>query len=79
MITVLFFGPVAEHAGVSSVQVEFSEQLTLANLRQQLARRFPEAFDLVSLAAVDGCHERDENRWLNDGAEVVFMSKFSGG
>ena len=41
--------------------------------------RYPEAFALVSLMAIDGRHERDAQRPLEDGAEVVFMSRFSGG
>jgi len=82
MITVLFFGPVAERLGASRLQVAYQPGLRLQDLRTQLQARYPEAFALVSLAAVDGEHVRDMNNAsmpLADGCEVVFMSKFSGG
>ena len=79
MINVLFFRPVAERAGISSLCVESSSGLTVAALRDEMAKRYPDAFSLVSLIAVDGHHERNPQRVLDDGAEVVFMSKFSGG
>ena len=79
MIKVLFFGPVAERAGTSALELETSLGFTLGGLRERLTTRYPEAFALVSLMAVDGRHERDAQRPLEDGAEVVFMSRFSGG
>ena len=79
MIRVLFFGPVAERMGASSLDADYAPGMRLADLRAQLAARHPEAFALVSLAAVDGEHARDFALPLNDGAEVVFMSSFSGG
>lgn len=79
MIRVLFFGPVAERVGASRLDVDFVPGMRVADLRAQLAPRYPEAFALVSLAAVDGEHVRDPNLALSEGAEVVFMSKFSGG
>ncbi len=79
MISVLFFGPVAERTGVASLCVEASSGLTVAALRDEMAKRYPDAFALVSLIAVDGHHERNPERVLDDGADVVFMSKFSGG
>jgi molybdopterin converting factor small subunit len=48
-------------------------------LRAQLQPQYPDAFELVSLAAVNGTHFRDMAVPLADGCEVVFMSKFSGG
>ena len=79
MITVLFFGPVAERVGDSRVQVAHQPGMRLQDLRDTLQARYPEAFALVSLAAVDGEHVRDWTTALGDGSEVVFMSKFSGG
>ena len=79
MITVLFFGPVAERVGANRVQVEFQAGMRVRDLRVQLQSRHAEAFALVSLAAVDGEHVRDPSLMLTDGCEVVFMSKFSGG
>ena len=79
MITVLFFGPVAEAVGASRIEIDFVPGLRLDELRAQMQARHPEAFALVSLAAVDGVQVRDPSLQLNDGSEVVFMSKFSGG
>ena len=79
MITVLFFGPVAERLGASHLQVAFRVGMRVQDLRAQLQASYPEAFALVSLAAVDGEHVRDWSLALGDGSEVVFMSKFSGG
>jgi len=79
MIKVLFFGPVAERLGTSSIEVEFSCGLTLQDLRAELQRQYPEAFALVSMTAVDGERASDMKMPLADRAEVVFMSKFSGG
>jgi molybdopterin synthase sulfur carrier subunit len=79
MITVLFFGPVAERVGASRLEVEFQAGMRLQALREQLQVRYPEAFARVSLAAVNGQHERDFSLVLEDRSEVVFMSKFSGG
>lgn len=79
MITVLFFGPVAERVGVSRLAAQHRSGMQLQDLRESLQSQYPEAFALVSLAAVDGEHVRDWTTALADGCEVVFMSKFSGG
>ena len=79
MITVLFFGPVAERVGTSRLQVAHQPGMRLQDLRDSLSAQHAEAFALVSLAAVDGEHVRDMSMPLTDGSEVVFMSKFSGG
>ena len=79
MITVLFFGPVAERLGKSRLEVSHQPGMRLQDVRDQLQADYPEAFALVSLAAVNGQHERDFSVALADHSEVVFMSKFSGG
>jgi molybdopterin converting factor small subunit len=79
MITVLFFGPVAERLGKSRLEVSHQPGMRLQDVRDQLQADYPEAFALVSLAAVNGQHERDFSVALADQSEVVFMSKFSGG
>ena len=79
MIHVLFFGPVADRAGISTLSVDPTPGLSIGALRENLAALYPEAFALVSLIAVNGAHARDLEQVVNDGAEVVFMSKFSGG
>ena len=79
MIAVLFFGPVAERLGKSRLDVDFAPGMSVQGLRDTLQAQYPEAFALVSIAAVDGEHVRDFSRVLEDRSEVVFMSKFSGG
>ena len=79
MITVLFFGPVAERVGKSRLDVAFEPAMRVQDLRDLLQAQYPEAFALVSIAAVDGLHVRDLSVVLEDRSEVVFMSKFSGG
>lgn len=79
MITVLFFGPVAERVGASRLDLEFQSGMRLQDVQALLQPRYPEAFALVTLAAVDGQHVRDRSLPLVDNCEVVFMSKFSGG
>ncbi len=79
MIKVLFFGPVADRVGATMVPAEFREGMRLQDLYSQMQASYPEAFDLVCFTAVNGTHTRDMQLSLQDGSEVVFMSKFSGG
>ncbi len=79
MITVLFFGPVAERVGKGRLDLTFELGMSVQSLRELLQAQDPEAFALVSIAAVDGEHVRDFSLALEDRSEVVFMSKFSGG
>lgn len=79
MIKVLFFGPVAERVGESEVQVPFKTGMRLQDLRAQLQKLHPAAFEIVCFAAVNGEHALDMSLPLAEHSEVVFMSKFSGG
>ena len=79
MIKVLFFGPVAERAGCSSLAVEHRPGRRLQELRDELAAQYAAAFAIVCFVAVDGVQVHDLARPLDDGAEVAFMAKFSGG
>jgi len=80
MITVLFFGPVADRVGDRQIGVPFRDGLCWQDVRDELQPRYPEAFALVSITAVNGERVRDDVRTpLADGAEIVFMSRFSGG
>ena len=79
MIRVLFFGPVAERAGTRQIELPFRANLTWQDVREELQPRYPEAFALVTLVAVDGERAIDAGPALADGAEIVFMSPFSGG
>ncbi len=79
MINVLFFGPVVERTGSAALKIEFMPGMTLQILRDELAEKYPRAFEIVSLAAVNGQHVRDFSIPLIDNSEVTFMAKFSGG
>lgn len=79
MIKVLFFGPVAERAGTAESQVPFRAGMRLQDLHAQLRQQYPAAFEIVCFTAVNGEHALDMALPLDDGSEVVFMSKFSGG
>jgi len=79
MINVLFFGPVVERVGSAALQVEFLPGMRLQDLRDELAAQYPDAFEIVCFAAVDGNHVRDLAMPLADNSEVTFMAKFSGG
>ncbi len=79
MIDVLFFGPVVERTGMRALKVEHRPGMTLMELRDELAAKFPSAFEIVCLFAVDGQHVRDLTMPLADRSEVTFMARFSGG
>ena len=80
MITVLFFGPVADRVGSRQIELPFRDGMCWQDVRDTLQPRHPEAFALVSVTAVNGQRVRDDGRTpLADGAEIVFMSRFSGG
>lgn len=79
MITVLFFGPVAERVGTPRLEIGFQDGMRLQEIRSRLQLQYPEAFALVSMVAVNGAQVREMSVQLPDNSEVVFMSKFSGG
>lgn len=79
MIGVLFFGPVAERIGSSALQIECRAGLRLQDLRDELSAQYPQAFEIVCFAAVNGEQVRDMSLPLADKSEVAFMAKFSGG
>ncbi|MDR2880472.1 MAG: MoaD/ThiS family protein [Azoarcus sp.] len=80
MINVLFFGPVAERAGARQINLDFREGLRWQDVRDTLRARHPEAFEIVSVVAVNGRRVGEQDILpLVDGAEIVFMSSFSGG
>lgn len=80
MIKILFFGPVADRVGARQIDVEFRDGLRWQDVRDELRPQHPEAFALVSIVAVNGERVREEDETpLSDGAEIVFMSRFSGG
>lgn len=79
MIRVLFFGPVAERIGSSALQAEYRAGMSLQDLRNDLAKQYPRAFEIVCFTALNGEHVFDLSVPLSDNSEVAFMAKFSGG
>jgi len=79
MINVLFFGPVVERAGRPAQEVAYRPDMTLQQLRDELAAQHPHVFEIVCFMAVNGQHVRDLSMPLADDSEVTFMAKFSGG
>ncbi len=79
MIRVLFFGPVAERIGSNQVSVAFWPGIRLQDVSDELAAKYPKAFEIVCFAAANGEHVRDMSLQLADNSDVAFMAKFSGG
>ena len=83
MIRVLFFGPVAERIGLRQLDLPFREGLRWQDVRDEIQTRHGEAFASVAIVAVNGARvseKHDEHDApLTDGAEIAFMSNFSGG
>jgi molybdopterin converting factor small subunit len=79
MIQILFFGPVAERVGLRELQLEHRSGMVLQDVMSQLKTAYPAAFEIVCFTAVNETQTRDMQQLLNDGDEIVFMAKFSGG
>lgn len=79
MIRVLFFGPVAERVQMRETQLAFSAGMRLQDVVAALSAQHPKAFDIVSFTAVNQAQVKDMQLPLNDGDEIAFMAKFSGG
>lgn len=79
MIRVLFFGPVAERVGARELDLPFVPEMCLQELIDQLNTGHSGAFDVVSFIAVNQAQVKDMQLPLNDGDEIAFMAKFSGG
>jgi molybdopterin converting factor small subunit len=79
MIRVLFFGPVAERVQMRESQMVYSAGMKLQDVVATLSTQHPQAFDIVSFTAVNQAQVKDMQLPLNDGDEIAFMAKFSGG
>jgi len=79
MIRVMFFGPVAERIGSNAMQVDYRPEMSLGTLRDELAAKYPHAFEIVCFMAVDGEHVRNLSLPLTSNSKVAFMARFSGG
>lgn len=79
MIQVLFFGPVAERIQMRETRLAYTAGMTLQDVFATLGAQYPRAFDIVSFTAVNQAQVKDMRLPLNDGDEIAFMAKFSGG
>jgi len=79
VIRVLFFGPVAERVQTREKQLGFIQGMKLQDVVTVLSAACPQAFDIVSFAAVNQVQVKNMDLPLNDGDEIAFMAKFSGG
>lgn len=79
MIRILFFGPVAERVQMRETQINFTAGMRLQDVVASLGAQHPQAFDIVSFTAVNQAQVKDMQLPLNDGDEIAFMAKFSGG
>lgn len=79
MMKILFFGPVAERVGQREMQLDYRSGMMLQDVVTQLKAAYPAAFEIVCFTAVNETQTRDMQQLLNDGDEIVFMAKFSGG
>lgn len=79
MISVLFFGPVAERVQTREMQLEYTSGMTLHDVMARIGAQHPSVFGIVSFIAVNQNQVHDRQMVLNDNDEIAFMAKFSGG
>lgn len=79
MITVLFFGPVADRIGQREMRLDFTDGMTLHDVTHKIGMAHPGALSIVSFIAVNQQQVRDKQMPLNDNDEIALMAKFSGG
>jgi molybdopterin converting factor small subunit len=70
---------VAERVQTREKQFEFIQGMKLQDVVTALSVSDPQAFDIVSFTAVNQTQVKDMQLPLNDGDEIAFMAKFSGG
>ena len=79
MISVLFFGPVADRMQTRATQLAFTPGMKLQDVISQISVSHPRVFDIVCFTAVNQIQVKDTQLALSDGDEIAFMAKFSGG
>lgn len=79
MIRVLFFGPIAERVGAREMQFDYAPGMTLHDIIARVGMQHPGALSIVSFIAVNQIQITDRQQRLQDGDEIAFMAKFSGG
>ncbi len=79
MIKILFFGELADAMDVREQNLPFVEGLTTQKIRDDLAKKHPEAFAKIFAIALNGKRLTDFSAILKKGDELVFMPPFAGG
>lgn len=78
--TVLLFAAARDLAGADSASVELSPGATVAELRAELARRFPALAALLGRSAIAVNHDfAEDGRVLSSDDEVAIIPPVSGG
>ena len=79
-LTVQLFAVLRERAGAAELELEdLPEGVTVAQLKQELARLHPELGDLSSVAGVVGTEYVPDGRRLEPGDQVALLPPVSGG
>jgi len=79
LIRVLFFGPIAERVDAREMQFDYAPDMTLHDIIARVGMQHPGALSIVSFIAVNQIQTTDRQHRLQDGDEIAFMAKFSGG
>ena len=79
MISVLFFGPVADRMQTRATQLAFTPGMKLQDVISLVSESNPHVLDIVCVTAVNQMQIKDPQLALSDGDEIAFMAKFSGG
>ncbi|MDC1144362.1 MoaD/ThiS family protein [Porticoccaceae bacterium] len=82
MITLLFFGRLGDFAGDVTPQIEATEGLTPALVRESLAADYPALAAELSQPQVLVSLDQRIARWdqvISDGAELAFLPPVTGG
>lgn len=78
-VTILAFGITRDLLGASELKLELPEGATVADLKAELGRRFPEFSRLSSLAIAVNSEYAGDHRKLGAQDEVALIPPVSGG
>lgn len=79
VINILAFGIAREITGQSSFEWEFSEPLTVGELRNHLFQKYPDLSKLNALAIAVNAEYAPDSLQIRAGDEVVLIPPVSGG
>ena len=79
-MTILLFAAARDLAGADSIEVELPAGSTIAELRRELASRFPALSGLLAKSAIAVNHDfAEDDRVLRPADEVAVIPPVSGG